>query len=157
MIRRAMTFALVLGLCVIGGCECLPGTCDTCVPPGCDPCDHECPRPCGPCGPPTACDPHPGVAETRATETRASEDIVAALRSGDRATRERAIESLAGRETSILPQIETLLADPDPNVRYAALQVLVRLRRDAWPSVYHVKWRLQDSDPAVRAEAASVL
>jgi HEAT repeat protein len=103
------------------------------------------------------CGPAAVAAGPAAPDTRPSEDLVEALRTGNRATRERAIELLAAREGSILPQVESLLADPNPEVRYAALQVLVRLRGDAWPSVYHVKYRLQDCDPAVRAEAAMVL
>jgi HEAT repeat protein len=152
MIRRALTLAVLLGAFVCGSCEdCpLPG-CDTCASSPCvAPCGSTC-SPCSACGPCARCESAP------APDTRHSEDLVAALKTPDRATRDRAVDTLARRGTEIIPQIETLLSDPDANVRFAALEVLVRLRHDAWPSVYHVKWRLQDQDPAVRAEAATVI
>jgi HEAT repeat protein len=58
---------------------------------------------------------------------------------------------------AVLPEIEPLLSDPDATVRFSALQVLVRLRGQAWPSVWYVKERLSDSDPAIRADAAYVI
>lgn len=159
MNRRAVSFALVVALAAISGCAS-----NKCVLPGCDhveeqTCAGQCRvwSPCSPCGPDAVADSRPFADSRSVADTRPSEDVVAVLRSGDRAARQRAVDTLAHRGTEILPQIETLLSDPDANVRYSALQVLVRLRQDAWPSVYHVKHRLHDCDPAVRAEAATVI
>jgi len=155
MNRRAVSFALLLGLWIICGCEayeCIPPGCDCCCQPCCDPPCHNW-TPCGPCGPEVAI-----AAESRpGPDTRTSEDLVAALRTKDRAEREHAIAAIAARGTEVLPQMEALLSDQDANIRYDALQVLIRLRQDAWPTVYHVKYRLHDCDPAVRAEAATVI
>ena len=56
-------------------------------------------------------------------------DPLIAIRSTDRVTQERAIDDLARQGPSVLPEVELLLTDPDPRMKYAALQVLVRLRR----------------------------
>jgi HEAT repeat protein len=138
-------FALSCLLLVMGGCSFYE-----CVPPGCDTCDE--PPVCtgaDPCGPP-ACWPAD-------CDTRPSTDYLADLRANDRSARERAIEALARRGPSVLPEVEPLLSDPDPAVRYSALAVLVRLREHAWPSVFTVKQRLSDPDPAIRADAAYVI
>jgi hypothetical protein len=149
MNRRATTSALILSVALCAACdkyECVPPGCEPCFEPKCD-CVCPCPAPV-PAGV-DACD-------TRA-ETRTSNDLAAELRSGDRVAREQAIDALARMGPIVLPDLEPLLSDPDPTVRFSALQVLVRLRQEAWPSVWYVKNRLSDSDAAIRADAAYVI
>jgi HEAT repeats/HEAT repeat associated with sister chromatid cohesion len=155
MNRRALQGALVLLLSVLGGCEIggydLPQY--QCPPPGC--CESGgcqtlpcCPPPCGiACAPCTESAPSP--------ESRP--DPFVAIRSTDRRAQEIAIAELAEQGGNVLAQVEALLFDPSPNVRWAALQVLVRMREAAAPSVYAVKSLLRDCDPGIRADAASVL
>jgi hypothetical protein len=153
MTRRATIFALLLALCVISGCECTIGECD-CPPGGCDTCD-----PCAyrePC-PTSTFTAMPCESRADSGPVKTGPEWAADLRSDDRVTRERAINALAGMGGAAIVHLDTSLTDPNPVVRYSALQVLVRLRNEAWPAVHDVKYRLSDQDPAVRAEAAYVI
>jgi HEAT repeats len=152
MMRRATIFALLLGLSVTGGCECLIGECP-CPPPGCEAADACAQRP--PC--PLATIGCPPAASESMPAGRTASEWAADLKSDDRVTRERAVDALARMGSASLAEVDLLLSDPNPNVRYTALLVLGRLREGAWPAVHDVKYRLSDQDPAVRAEAAYVL
>jgi HEAT repeats len=157
MTPRATIFLLLIGLSLAAGCECGIGECSDCVPPGCDSCDPCANRtPCPtstftrlPDGPPPCAESSPGG--------RSVQEWAADLKSDDRVTRERAVAALAAMGGAAIPEYDVYLTDPNPTVRYTALQVLVRLRADAWPAVHDVKYRLSDQDPAVRAEAAYVI
>lgn len=145
MERRATLVAFIIGMSLIGGCA------ESCVLPGCDPCDEPCivyPAPCG-------CSDY--ASESRGTDTRTSVDYLADLRSSDRAARDRAVDQLALMGPERLADVGALLSDPDPAVRFSALQVFVRLRQHAWTSVWYVKNRLNDPDAAIRADAAYVI
>jgi HEAT repeat protein len=137
-------FALVLGMSLMGGCE-------NCVLPGCDPCEEPCLVYTSPCG----CSDSPS--DLSGADSRTSVDYVADLKSNDRATRDRAVDVLARMGPERLADVGALLSDPDPAVRFTALQVFVRLRQHAWTSVWYVKNRLTDPDAAIRADAAYVI
>jgi hypothetical protein len=141
MKRRAGLCALILAISLLSGCE-------SCVLPGCDTCEAPCDYACAV----TTTDP---CAES--ADTRPSVDWIADLRSADRASRDRAVEALALRGPAVLDQVGPLLTDPDPAVRFSALQVFVRLRTHAWTSVWYVKNRLLDPDASIRADAAYVI
>jgi hypothetical protein len=156
MTRRATICALLLALGLVAGCECNIGEC--CPPAGCvdsDPCSCEvpCNTPCHlgpvPCPSSPCCESSPSG--------KSAQQWAADLRSDDRATREHAIDALARMGPSSISEVELLLTDPSPIVRYSALQVFVRLRHEAWPAVHDLKIRLADQDAAVRAEAAYVI
>src|SRR5262245_40140679 len=142
MQRRVTMIAVILGLSLVAGCE-------TCVLPGCE-CSQE---PCIVC--PCAC--AADGTESRGTDTRTTLDYVADLKSGDRATRDHAVDMLARMGPERLADVGALFDDPDPAVRFTAMQVFVRLRQHAWTSVWYVKNRLSDPDPAIRADAAYVI
>jgi HEAT repeats len=157
MNRRALQAVLVLMLSVAGGCDI--GGYDLpfyqCPLPGCDNYERECCQTV-PCRNAAPCVIGPMVApESAPAESRP--DPLVAIRSTDRVTQERAIDDLARQGPSVLQEVELLLTDPDPRMKYAALQVLVRLRADAAPSVYDVKFLLGHCDPGIRAEAATVI
>jgi HEAT repeat protein len=139
--------ALLLALSLSSACEQYE-----CVLPGCEPCEQPVcgyTTPCAQACPETPCD-------SRA-ETRTSNDWVADLRSSDRVTRDRAVDALARMGPGVLADVGGALSDPDPAVRFSALQVFVRLRQHAGPSVWYVKNRVSDPDPAIRADAVYVI
>jgi hypothetical protein len=157
MTRRATIAALIPLLLLAMGCA------NRCVLPGCEECD-----PCDPnatcatgCGSTVGdpCAPCAGGFEVTSdgTDTRMSSDWVGDLRSSDRVTRDRAVDALAHRGPGIIRDVGPLLDDPDPAVRFSALQVFVRLREHSYSAVWYVKNRLSDSDPAIRADAAYVI
>lgn len=144
MSRRATIGALLLAALWTAGCQSRD-----CVLPGCGDCDPCWDAPCDPSRSTNPC--------VEAPDSRMSTDWVTDLRSSDRAARDRAVDALALRGAGIIRDVGPLLSDPDPAVRFSAMQVFVRLREDSYTAVWYVKNRLTDSDAAIRADAAYVI